>query len=102
MLLTSCISSPKEEELQVSFPYFPDPILDDGIRVYKVPNYKAAMSTIYKEDKYVIVPEDIWNQYCVWEDQIIIPPWYWLDLATFSIDYEASLERLNIWRERIE
>lgn len=102
MLLTSCISTHKNVSPKVIFPCFPDPILEDNSRVYSKPNYQETLKSVYEEDGYVILPKYIWEQYFKYEDELIMPEWYWLNVASFVIDYEAAIDRLNILEEKDE
>lgn len=102
MLLISCTSTHKKENPKISWPVFPDPILEDNSRVYKIPDTAKAKLNIYKEAEFVILPEDIWNQFYVWDEEIIIPKWYWINIASFVIDYEAAIDRLNIMEGKDE
>ena len=93
-LLISCTSTHKNENLKVNFPCFPDPILEDNSRAYSIPHRVSSYEEI---DDYVLIPKHIWETYNVWEDEVIIPEWYWISLGIFVIDYEAAIERLNIY-----
>lgn len=99
MPLTSCTSTPNGEEVKIHWPCFPDPILEDNSRVYQKPNYRETSKQIYEEDGFVIVPKKVWEQYYLYEDELIMPEWYWLNVASFVVDYEAAIERLRILEE---
>lgn len=99
MLLISCTSTHKNENPKINWPCFPDPILDDNSRVYQIPNSNDVKKFIYEEDGYIILPKEIWEQYYKWENEVIIPDWYWISLGSFVIDYEAAIERLKIMEE---
>lgn len=100
LALISCQTTqiqPQENNTEVIFPEFPESKED----MFYFPDHcdENGKDLVEYNDNYVTMPLSIWNQYFVYEDEVIISYSYLKKLAFFKIDYEAALERLEIYKK---
>lgn len=95
--MTSCQSSPKNEQERVDVDWPSVPYVE-GAAVYPSHYDECGNDLVTVYNDMVTMPLSVWNQYLSYEEEVILPLYYFKMITVYFVDIEAAIDRNDIYK----